>query len=178
MTRLPFFVYTKPMVAGRQVRINADGSQINADSKLIYAELTYRIRGAVFNVYNSLGSGHKEQVYQKALAKELNEMRVPYQREVPLTVNYKGEKVGVYRPDFVVDGKVILEIKAVEFMPKSYEKQLVHYLKATNFKVGLLINFGAPRLEIRRLVWTHSPRKSVSHPRQSVSKSAGIYVKP
>jgi len=62
--------------------------------------------------------------------------------------------VGNYRPDFVVDGKVILEIKSVEFMPQSYELQLIHYLKTTGYQVGLLVNFGSPRLVIKRFVWT------------------------
>ncbi len=150
--------------------INADKKRLNADGKLIYGQLTYRIRGAIFNVYNTLCSGHKEQVYQKALAKELTEMNIPYKREVPLAVNYKGLRVGNYRPDFIVDNRVILELKAVRFMPKSYAQQLVHYLKTTNFKVGLLINFGAPRLEIKRLVWTHNPRSSALHPRKSKTK--------
>ena len=127
---------------------------INTDKKLIYADLTYRLRGAVFAVYNTLGSGHKEQVYQKALAKEMTELQIPYQREVSLNVSYKGEPVGNYRPDFVVDDKVIIELKAVEFMPKVYETQLVHYLKTTGFQLGLLVNFGAPKLQIKRLVWT------------------------
>ncbi len=130
--------------------------------KLMYADLTYQIRGAIFNVYNELCSGHKEQVYQKALAKELTDVNIFYKREVSLNVQYKGKNVGKYRPDFIVENKVILELKAVEFIPKFYEKQLIHYLKATNFKVGLLINFGAPKLEIRRLVWTNNPRESVS----------------
>jgi GxxExxY protein len=133
--------------------------QINTDKKLMYANLTYKIRGAIFNVYNTLGPGHKEQVYQKALAKELKETGIPYKREEPLEVSYKGEKVGNYRPDFVVKNKVILEIKAVEFMPKFYEQQLVHYLKSTNFKIGFLVNFGAPKLVIKRLIWTN-PCKS------------------
>ena len=127
--------------------------QINTD-KLVYADLTYKVRGCIFNVYNTLGYGHKEQVYQKALEKELNDQKVPVKREVSLKVLYKDEKVGNYRPDFVVDDKAIIEIKAVEFMPKSYEQQLLHYLKSTNFELGLLVNFGRPKLEIKRLVWT------------------------
>jgi len=142
-------------------------TQINTDtSKLIYAGLTYKVRRAIFNVYNELGHGHKEQVYQKALAKELEEMNIPYKQEVNLNVKYKGKPVGNYRPDFVIDDKVILEIKAVEFMPKAFEEQLNHYLKTTGFQVGLLINFGSPRLVIKRLIWTN-PRKSVANPRQS-----------
>ena len=129
---------------------------IDADNKLIYADLTYKVRGCIFNVYNTLGHGHKEQVYQKALEKELTSQEVPFKREVNLPVIYKDEKVGNYRPDFVIDDKVIIEIKAVEFMPKSYEQQLTHYLKSTNYELGLLVNFGTPKLQIKRLVWTGS----------------------
>jgi len=127
---------------------------IRTDTKLIFADLTYKARGAIFEVYNTLGSGHKEQIYQKALEKELDLRKISYKKEENLDVKYKGEKVGNYRPDFVLEDKIIVEIKAVEFMPKSYEDQLIHYLKTTGFKVGLLVNFGQPRLYIKRLVWS------------------------
>lgn len=141
---------------------------IYTDKKLIYADLTYKIRACIFAVYNELGHGHKEQVYQKALAKELEEENIPFKREVNLKVKYKGNSVGNYRPDFVIDGRVIIETKAVDFMPKSYKQQLVHYLKSTDIKLGLLVNFGKPKLEIKRLVWTGGhPRKSARHPRKS-----------
>ena len=133
---------------------------IFADSKLIFADLTYKVRGAIFEVYNILGYGHKEEVYQKALASELEKRQISFKKEMSLQVNYKDKNVGNYRPDFVIDDKVILEIKAVEFMPKSYEEQLVHYLKTTGFKVGLLVNFGQPKLYIKRLVWSKNPRES------------------
>lgn len=140
-----------------------------ADSRgLLYGETTYLIRRAIFNVYNELGFGHKEQVYQKALEKELREMKIPYKKEINLEVTYKQEKVGSYRPDFVIDEKVIIEIKAVEFMPVSFEKQLLHYLKSTNYKLGLLVNFGAKRLMIKRLIWSGVyPRKSAINQRES-----------
>lgn len=159
--------------------INTDYRQIHADisanplsirenlKQLMYADLTYKIRGAVFNVYNALGYGHKEQVYQKALEKEFKEMNIPFQKEESLDVSYKGEIVGNYRPDFVIDSKVIIEIKAVEFMPKTYEQQLIHYLKTTDFKVGLLINFGQSKLVIKRLVWSKNPRVSALNQRKS-----------
>ena len=136
--------------------IYTDEKRINTDTvrKLIFADTTYKIRRAAFNVYNVLGFGHKEQVYQKAIAKEFEEMKLPYKKEESLQVKYKDEIVGNYRPDFIVDYKVILELKSVEFMPKSYEIQLIHYLKTTGFQVGLLVNFGGPKLVIKRLVWT------------------------
>ena len=141
--------------------------RINTD--LLHADLTYGIRRAIFNVYNGLGFGHKEKVYQKALIQELQELNIPFKREVSLNVKYKGEDVGNYRPDFVIDDKVIVELKAVEFMPKSYETQLIHYLKTTGFQLGLLVNFGATKLYIKRLIWSghEHPRKSIPNQRES-----------
>ena len=133
---------------------NIGGNPPKIRENLLYGELTYMIRKAIFNVYNILGSGHKEQVYQKALTKELDDLEIPYKREVALDVKYKGESVGNYRPDFVINDEVILELKAVEFMPKSYETQLIHYLKTTGFQLGLLVNFGATKLYIKRIIWT------------------------
>lgn len=128
--------------------------QISADFELIYADITYKVRGAIFEVYNTLGFGHKEQIYQKALEEEFNKRNISYKKEKNLDVNYKGKTVGNYRPDFVVEEKIIIELKAVEFVPKSYEEQLIHYLKTTGFKVGLLVNFGQPKIFIKRLVWS------------------------
>lgn len=128
--------------------------RIYTDKKLLYENLTYRIRRAIFNVYNELGFGHKEGVYQKALVKEFEELNISYQEEVGLDVKYKGDIVGKYRPDFAIEDKIIVELKSVEFMPKSYEDQLIHYLKTTGFSLGLLVNFGSSRLYIKRLIWT------------------------
>ncbi len=139
--------------------ISTDRKRISTD--LLYADLTYRVRGAIFNVYNELGFGHKEQVYQKALGKELHSINLPHKQEVDLAVKYKDEVVGKYRPDFVIDQKIIIEIKALDYMPSSFEDQLLHYLKTTGFKLGLLVNFGTPKLYIRRLIWTNNPRRSV-----------------
>jgi len=133
--------------------INTDKSKrIHTD--LLYEDLTYKVRGAIFNVYNELGFGHKENIYQKALIKEFETLKIPYKQEVGLDVKYKGDIVGKYRPDFVIEDKIIIELKSVEFMPKSYEEQLVHYLKTTEYSLGLLVNFGSNRLYIKRLIWT------------------------
>jgi GxxExxY protein len=133
--------------------------------KLLYEDLTYKIRKAVFNVYNTLGYGHKEQIYQKALLKEFTHLNIPFEEEVNLDVFYNNDKIGFYRADFVINSKIIIELKAVELMPKTFEIQLLHYLKSTKFELGLLINFGAPKLQIKRLVWTSNDlRESASHP--------------
>lgn len=119
----------------------------------LYGELTYKVRRAIFNVYNNLGYGHRESVYQGALAKELKEQGASFEREPALAVYYQRDKVGTYKPDFVIEGKIILEIKAVPFLNKQMETQLVYYLKGTDYRLGLLVNFGSDKLKIIRRIW-------------------------
>lgn len=121
---------------------------------LLYSDITYKLQGCLFTVYNELGYGHKEQVYQNALEKELILNNIPYKREITLDVLYKGEKIGNYRPDFLVEEKIVVELKALEFVPKKFEKQLINYLKSTGFYMGFLVNFGSERIYIKRLIWT------------------------
>lgn len=123
-------------------------------SVFYYSELTYKVRGAIFQVRKTLGSGHKETIYHKALIEEFKKEHIPFETEKSLDVKYLGKLIGNYRPDFIIENKVIIEIKAVSFMPKSFESQLIHYLKTTGYKIGLLINFGGSKLFIKRLIWT------------------------
>lgn len=116
-------------------------------------ELTYRIRGAVFEVYRQLGHGFLESVYQKALIHELVTQGMCVAYEVPLNVAYKGKVVGEFRADIVVDSKVLIELKAVSQLHLAAEAQVINYLKATGFKVGLLVNFAWPKASIKRLVF-------------------------
>ncbi len=119
----------------------------------LYTDLTYKIIGAAISVHNTLGPVHKELVYHKALEKEFRLIRIPFTTEKILSVRYKGESVGTYKPDFVVDDKVIVEIKALTFLPKASETQLTYYLKGTGYKIGLLFNFGSPQLVVRRRIY-------------------------
>jgi len=119
----------------------------------LYGDLTYRIRGAMFKVHRTLGSGHKEGVYHKALAKEFRLQNIPFKTEVTLSVVYEGEKVGNYRPDFIVDEKVLIELKALPLLPIQAERQLSYYLRGTDYRLGLLVNFGANSLIIKRKIW-------------------------
>jgi GxxExxY protein len=123
-------------------------------SQFYYPELSYCIQGCVFKVFNTLGSGHKEQVYQKSLEREMQIQKLPFEKEKTLNVKYEDVSVGQYRPDFVVDNNIILELKAVSYVPKVFETQLIHYLKTTDYKIGFLINFGANKLYMRRFVWS------------------------
>ena len=118
----------------------------------LYEELSYKIRGACFNVHNGLGGGHKESVYQKALAIELEKVGIRFEREKSLTIFYDGKNIGSYKPDFVIEDNVILELKAVDFMSKEFEVQLNNYLKSTKMLLGFLINFSPEKVEIRRRI--------------------------
>ncbi|PIP28076.1 MAG: elongation factor 4 [Candidatus Moranbacteria bacterium CG23_combo_of_CG06-09_8_20_14_all_35_22] len=139
------------------VRMLYRATQINADCdadkcRLLYEELTYKIRGAIFNVYNTLGPGHKESVYGNALAKELSDIGIFFVREKSVNVIYKNKKVGTYKPDFIVDEKIILELKALPFVGKIEKKQTWYYLKGTDYRLALLVNFGNKNLQIERIV--------------------------
>lgn len=115
-------------------------------------DITYAINGAVFEVNKVLGAGFLEKVYENALLIELRKRGLKAESQVPLTVTYKGEIVGEYFADIVVEDSVIVELKAVEQLQKIHEAQLINYLKTTGFKVGLLVNFKHPRADIKRLV--------------------------
>jgi GxxExxY protein len=119
----------------------------------LYKDLTYKIIGIAFEIHKELGPVHKEIVYHNALIKEFKLTHIPYFSEKTLSVTYKNSVVGSYKPDFIIDNKVILEIKAMSFLPKSSETQLTYYLKGTGYKIGLLLNFGAKHLEVRRRVY-------------------------
>ncbi len=120
---------------------------------LLYGDLTHRIRGAIFNVHKNLGSGQKESVYHKALAVEFRQQCIEFKEEPSLPINYNGVKVGVYKPDFLVEGKIILELKVVPYLVKNHFEQMKHYLIATTYQLGLLVNFETKRAQIRRIIY-------------------------
>ena len=138
-------------MAWHSAQISADN---NADQRgLLYEDLTYKIRKAIFDVYNKLGPSYKEIIYGNALVEELKKNNLAYEREKMLDVIYDSKKIGVYRPDFIVDDKVILEIKAQPFIGKLEIKQVWHYLKGSNYRLALLVNFGSKNLQIERIVY-------------------------
>jgi GxxExxY protein len=115
-------------------------------------DLTQRIIGAAFEVANALGHGFLESVYRKALLKQLSVVGLKASQEVPCRVLYCGEEVGHYIADLVVEGIVIIELKAVQALTSAHRAQLFNYLKASGLTVGLLFNFGSPRLQIKRVL--------------------------
>lgn len=120
--------------------------------ELLYQELTFAIIGAAMEVHRILGPGYLEAVYQAALAHELTLRGIRFEQFKRLPVTYKGILVGDYVADFVVEDKIILEIKAVSALNTNHEAQALNYLAATGLRLALLLNFGARSLQHKRLV--------------------------
>ena len=121
-------------------------------SKILYKALSYAIIGAAMEVHNTLGRGFLEAVYQAALAHELTLRGISFEQQVKLPVYYKGQLVGDYIADFVVEGKIILELKAIAQLAPVHQAQAHNYLAATGLSLAILLNFGATSLERERVV--------------------------
>jgi GxxExxY protein len=122
-------------------------------------ELTQRVIGCAFEVSNKLGAGFFEKIYEKALCVEFEMKGLNFQCQKPVIVEYKNVLVGEYVTNIVVEGRLLLELKAVSALCSMHEAQLMNYLKATGLSVGLLLNFGRPKLGVKRMVWNHNETK-------------------
>lgn len=125
--------------------------------KLLYADEAYEIQGAIFEVYKEIGCGFLEAVYQECLEKEFTIQDIHFEaqsEQSELKIEYKGEFLKqTYKPDFICFDEIIVEIKAVKELTKEHQAQVINYLKATDMKLGLLVNFGSyPKVEIKRLI--------------------------
>ena len=119
-------------------------------------KISQRVIGCAFEVSNTLGAGFLENVYEKALCVELERKGLSFHRQKSVVVKYKGVLVGEYITDIIVEDSLLLELKAVSVMSGAYEAQLMNYLKATGLSFGLLLNFGKPKLGIKRMIWNHN----------------------
>jgi len=130
-------------------------------ANLKHAELTERIIGVFFDVYNELGHGFLESVYQRALGFALLDAGISVQEQVPISVWFRQRNMGDFKADMLVEGKVLLELKAARSIDLAHEKQLINYLRATDIEVGLLLNFGV-KPEFRRLVFENTRKIGVN----------------
>lgn len=121
-------------------------------TELVYPELSYKIVGILFDVHNSLGGGLPEKHYQKALEVAFKQNNLRYQREFLVPIKYNGENIGRFFADFLVDDKIIIETKKGDKFYKKDTEQIFSYLKATDKKLGLLVNFGNRDLKYKRIV--------------------------
>jgi GxxExxY protein len=119
---------------------------------LIYPELSYKITGILFEVFNELGPGLRENYYQKAIAEELNKNNLIFKEQVFIPLKYNSKTIGKYFLDFLIEDKIVLEIKKGDFFRPSNMKQIVEYLKVTNLPLGLLANFTNAGVKIKRIL--------------------------
>jgi GxxExxY protein len=130
-----------------------------------HSELTEKIIKAFYKVYNTLGYGFLEKVYENALFIEPESIGLNVKKQEPIKVYYEEKEVGVYFADLIVDNTIIIELKSAEYLCKEHESQLTNYLKATEIEVGLLLNFGK-KPEVKRKVYSNSIEeiiKSLKH---------------
>ena len=121
---------------------------------LIYPELSYQLVGLAYSVFNEIGHGHLEKIYQKAYAKELKEAKIEYKEQVAYPVIYKDEIIGNNYLDFLIENKIIIELKRNDFYSKKYIDQVSNYIKVSNLKLALLINFTTNGVRVKRIVNT------------------------
>ena len=126
--------------------------------KLLHKHITDKILRAFYNVYNTLGLGFLEKVYENALAIEMRSMGLRVAQQQQLKVYYHGQEVGDYRADLVVEGLVIIELKVADAIHEIFMAQLMNYLKATEIEVGMVLNFG-PEPKFKRVVWTNDRKR-------------------
>ncbi len=138
---------------------------MHADRRgLKHSGLTEKIIGVFFDVYNELGPGFLESVYEASVEIALDDAGLRVERQVPIPVWFRGRNVGDFRADLLIDGSVILELKAARTLESAHEAQLLNYLRATSIEVGLLLNFG-PKPEFKRFVFDNARKHIRVHPR-------------
>jgi len=131
---------------------------MSAEATLKHAEVTEKIIGIFYDVYNELGYGFLECVYEESLVIALRQAGLAVSRQVPLPVWFRGHKVGEFRADLLVENNVLVELKSARSLDNTHEAQLLHYLKSTEVEVGMLLNFGA-RPQFRRLLFDNERKK-------------------
>jgi GxxExxY protein len=133
--------------------MNADTTAAVGRADLLHREVTERVIGLFFDVYNELGAGFLESVYAGALAVAVQQEGLRHRREAALEVVFRGVSVGLFRADLVIEDRVVVEVKAARTIDPVHEAQLINYLRASGFEVGLLLNFG-PKATFRRLAYS------------------------
>jgi len=119
---------------------------------LVYPDLCYQIMGALFVVWTEVGFGHKERFYQKAAGKEFKNRRLKFKEQLPVKIYYKKEPIGIYYFDFLIEDKIILELKVRDYFSKNDITQIYGYLKAKNLKLGLIVHFTKSGVKFKRVV--------------------------
>ncbi|MFH0755210.1 MAG: GxxExxY protein [bacterium] len=128
-------------------------SIINTEKEFLYKDLTYKIRGILFDVRKKLGLGHKEQIYHSAIEIEFKKAGIIFESKKNISIIYDSKNIGTYQPDFVVENQILIELKAFPEIGHSQTEQVRSYLKGSQYKLALLVNFGSKDIEIKRIVY-------------------------
>lgn len=124
----------------------------SVNDKLIYPELSYKVVGIAFNVGKEVGFGHKESFYQKALAKALSDEKINFIEQLPAQLIFREKPIGIYYFDFLVENKIVIELKTRNYFSKKDIEQLYRYLKAKDLKLGIIIHFTNEGVKFKRVV--------------------------
>lgn len=119
---------------------------------MLYPELSYEIVGALLEVNKDLGPGHPEKIYQRAMAEELRRRAIHFQEQFPIKIVYKDLRIGIYYADFVIDGKIVVELKTDRFFTRKNIDQIMGYLTVLKLRLGILANFTRNGLEYKRII--------------------------
>jgi len=137
-----------------QINTNKTTLQSNTNNKVIYKELSYKIVGILFNIHGELGGRYQEKYYQRAIEEELRNNNIGYKKEIPVDLTYNNKRIGKYILDFLIENKIVLEIKTVPKLRPEDFRQVLAYLKAKNIKLGILSNFRGSKLVFKRILNT------------------------
>ncbi|TSC53867.1 MAG: GTP-binding signal recognition particle [Parcubacteria group bacterium LiPW_39] len=126
-------------------------------AELLYKELSYKLQGIFIDVRKNFGPGHKEIIYRNALMEEFGINKISFEKEKNINIfsPKTGNVVGNFRVDFLIDNKIILEVKAVDLIPKNFIDQIYSYLKNSEYELGYFVNFRSPRLYVKRIIYTN-----------------------
>lgn len=127
-------------------------ANIKTKNEIIYPDLSYKIIGILFKIHSELGNKYQEKYYQRAIAIELQKNNIDFKKELKVDLTYAGEAIGKYFIDFLIENKIVLEIKATDMFKISDFKQVKGYLKSNNIKLGILANFRTEKLEYKRVL--------------------------
>jgi len=134
----------------RKPLINANTK--DANDGLVYPELSYQIMGILYKIHNELGAHLQEKYYQRAIEEELTMQKIPFEREKMIPLTYINKTIGRYFVDFIIDSKIALEIKSIDFFTKKEWKQVTAYLKTANLRLGILANFSQEKIIYKRVL--------------------------
>lgn len=140
-----------------------DKSARITNNNLLEPELSYKLQGCFYSVANKYGFGLKEKIYENALAEELNLINLKFEKQKRIDIHSidSGKVLGLYVPDFVVENKIIVELKSTNFTIASFIQQQRSYLRASKFEIAYLVNFGCTRIDIRRSIFTNNRKQFI-----------------